>query len=549
MNFVSQKFLEYFRAHPVLMCSNMLLSMTFPIDDVFVPFLTGKIVAAIQEKREWVLLFVMLIVVLVTMQGVYTLTTWHDALVLPSMQNFVKHQMISDIFEKFKNSQTEPSIGETMSRIIKIPLTISQLYDLFKTYMLSYLLSFFVTSAYIMSIDLTMGIVVLVLVVAVFFMIVVSPFVCMSKTSIQESSLSKIDDEAEDMLRNMQTIYVSDQTQKELERIKTFEKDYEKKYLNTVSCSVGTRMVGVFIVACMMCYVAYRSRYLISKNKMTTAAFVSMFMILVNWFATLGWLLGNIKEVVINWGIIDAYEKMISQQVQKPVSIDNKTSIFPPKHGVLFYNVTHAIPTRSKPIISSLNLYVAEGERLAITGEIGCGKSTLLKLLLGLQKPTIGEIYIDGVPVSKMSRKEIRQNVVYVPQNPILFNRSIIDNIVYGVQDPGHARAIIEELGLTEAFNDHENGLDSLAGKNGCSLSGGQKQLVAVMRAMLANPKIIALDEITSSIDSKTKTKLIELCKKLFHDRTVIIVTHDPALLELATRRRIMADGVLNTDL
>ena len=194
----------------------------------------------------------------------------------------------------------------------------------------------------------------------------------------------------------------------------------------------------------------------------------------------------------------------------------------------------------NRNVIDDITFYIPEGMHLGIIGEIGSGKSTLLKLLLGLYKPTSGSIFIDKYNTSHLTRKELNKLVGYVAQNPILFNRTVYDNMTYGLTekpDKEYILSIIKDL----EFNNID--LDSLAGKDGNKLSGGQKQVVSIIRAFLSNPKIIILDEITSSLDHNTKNKIMKLLDKLFKDKTVIIVTHDADLLKSANYVCTMKDG------
>ena len=543
MNFITEKFIEYYKANPVQTSFNLLLSVTFSIDDLLVPYLTGKIVNAVQDNKPWIKSLIILIIVIIGMQCLYSFASWHDAIVLPSMQNFLKHEMLSNIITKFQFTHAEPIVGEIMSRIIKIPLTISYLYEQFRNYIVTYFFTLVITSLYIMTLDFKMGCVIFLCIILVFAIIVFAPLKCMKETAEQDQSLSKIDDESEDLLRNLPSIYVSNQIKPELERIKQFENNYEKKYMSTMKCAIKTRIIGIAILGIMMIYIAYRSYYGIKNKTLKVGAFVAIFLIVMNWFSTLGWLVSNIKDMIMNWGIIDAYSQMVDKQTD-PVEPKEKlivSDISIPNTGIVLYNLTYKI--KSKVILKDINFYLPPNERLTIMGEIGSGKSTLLKLLLGLYQPTSGEIYIDGVAISDMSKETLRKTIMYVPQHPVLFNRSIYENIVYGISDKPsieNIKALIKDLGIEDAFD-----LDASAGRNGSALSGGTKQLIAIMRAILVNPKIIALDEITSSIDAGTKEKLFNLLDRLLKNKTVIIVTHDESLLKFATVKCNMVNGKL----
>jgi ABC-type multidrug transport system fused ATPase/permease subunit len=168
-------------------------------------------------------------------------------------------------------------------------------------------------------------------------------------------------------------------------------------------------------------------------------------------------------------------------------------------------------------------------------------------MLLGYYIPDSGVVYYDGKTYEQLPMKDIRNMIGYVPQVPVLFNRSIIDNILYG--NPKVTRKEVEDMlsnfGLLKEFIKHKAGLDTKVGKNGSLLSGGQRQLVWCMRVLLRNPQILILDEPTSSIDEKSKTILSAMLDKYMEDKkhTIVMVTHDPAIMSFATKAIIVKSG------
>lgn len=550
MNFVFERFLEYYKANPVKTTVNIMLSATFPVDDFLVPYLTGQIVTSVHKRKPFLRPLVYLTTLLITMQVFFSVSAWHDAIVLPNMQNHIRHEMLSDLLKEFHQSEKEPNVGEVMSRLIKIPLTTTCLFEQAKNHLLPYLLSFVITSAYIMKHDWKLGLVILICILAVYAIILLSPSRCMNATVEQDVALSRIDEQTEDLIRNLTTVYVSDQTNGELRRLRGFEKEYEDNYAMTMTCIMRTRLLAICVMAFIIAYTAHVCYVKTMSGAMTAGTFIAIFLIVIQWFGTLGWVVGNCRELVIDWGIISAYESMKQNNVvKKDVGLywAKPTCKLLDVNGIFFDSICYSVKTRSAPILKSISLHVQQGERIAIIGDIGAGKSTMLKLLLRLQTPTSGEIYINGEPISCMPLTSLRKTVGFVAQNPILFSRSIYENITYGVPnvDRNQVTQLIDSLGLTEAFANIKGGIDAPAGKTGSALSGGQKQLVACMRAILLNPEFIALDEITSSIDAHTKQKLLTVLDRLFYGKTVVIVTHDMDLLPLVDTVYNMQDGQL----
>jgi ATP-binding cassette subfamily C protein LapB len=188
---------------------------------------------------------------------------------------------------------------------------------------------------------------------------------------------------------------------------------------------------------------------------------------------------------------------------------------------------------------------------VVVLGRVGSGKTTLQKLILGLYAPTAGAVYIDGVDLRQLDPADVRRNIGYVGQDTLLFYGSLRDNIAIGAPYADD-QTIIEAAemgGLAEFVNRHPQGFDMLIGERGESISGGQRQGVAMARAVLLDPPILLLDEPTSSMDFSSEEQLKERLRRFTEHKTMVIVTHRLSLLDLAHRivvldaGRVVADG------
>jgi ABC-type bacteriocin/lantibiotic exporter with double-glycine peptidase domain len=182
---------------------------------------------------------------------------------------------------------------------------------------------------------------------------------------------------------------------------------------------------------------------------------------------------------------------------------------------------------------------IKKGERIALVGDIGAGKSTLLKIILGLIHPRSGDLFLNGKNYKTLKQIDIFGKFGYMTQTPILFNRSILDNILFS--NPNSSRKQVEELlkefGLDTVFNKLDKGIDTMVGKNGSKLSGGQKQVVWFLRIYLHDPEILLFDEPTASLSTKSKETLMKLINKGFANKTIIMASHDDFLIKMATRK------------
>ncbi|MEL7199674.1 MAG: ABC transporter ATP-binding protein [Pseudomonadota bacterium] len=207
--------------------------------------------------------------------------------------------------------------------------------------------------------------------------------------------------------------------------------------------------------------------------------------------------------------------------------------------NIEFEDVSFGYSGRPK-LLDNFCLSIKAGNVVAITGDNGAGKSTLANLLLALSCPDNGRITLDGQDISKIQIQSLRRQFGYVPQRALLFNGTVADNITLGdtVAHQGESEGrIAQALRISQAehfVKELPNGLDTIIGDNGVRLSGGQRQKIALARALLNDPPIYILDEATSMYDDDSEAAFIEACVAELSGRTVIVITHRPASLALA---------------
>ena len=214
--------------------------------------------------------------------------------------------------------------------------------------------------------------------------------------------------------------------------------------------------------------------------------------------------------------------------------------------------VTLRYPNEEREALRDVSISIKAGEKVALLGRIGCGKSSLNKLVLGFYQPTAGAVLLDGVDIRQIDPIQLRRHIGYVPQDVTLFSGSLRDNIVAG---GGSERIADEELlkaldiaGLQSLVNSHPHGVDLQVGERGQSLSGGQKQSVAIARALVHDPAILLLDEPTSSMDNASEEAFKTHLSKVAQGKTVLVVTHRTSLLSLVDRIIVMDGGKVVAD-
>jgi ATP-binding cassette, subfamily C, bacterial LapB len=215
-----------------------------------------------------------------------------------------------------------------------------------------------------------------------------------------------------------------------------------------------------------------------------------------------------------------------------------------------FSHVKFSYPGESGDVLSDISFRIKQGEHVAIIGKVGSGKSTINRLILGLYQPNEGSIKIDGVDIRQLDPAEVRKSVGYVPQDVTLFYGSLRENITIGmphVEDHAILQAA-EIAGLQEMVGNHPKGFDMTIGERGESLSGGQRQSVAIARAFAHEPGVLLLDEPSSAMDSSTEEALKARLTAYAKGRTMILITHRNSLLDLVDRLIVIDRGKVVAD-
>lgn len=289
--------------------------------------------------------------------------------------------------------------------------------------------------------------------------------------------------------------------------------------------------------------------YLISDHQLSMGGLIAAVMLssrALAPFAQIASLLTQYQNAAM---ALSSLDKVVAQPVERP---ENAAFV---RRGringdIEFSHVKFSYPGGSGEVLSDLSFRIREGEHVAIIGKVGSGKSTINRLILGLYQPEEGSIKIDGVDIRQLDPAELRKAIGYVPQDPTLFYGTLRENITIGmphVED--HAILQAAELaGLQEMVGGHPKGFDMLIGERGDSLSGGQRQSVAIARAFVHEPGVLLLDEPSSAMDSSAEEALKARLAAYARGRTMLLVTHRNSLLDLVDRLIVIDRGKVVAD-
>ncbi|MDX1539938.1 MAG: type I secretion system permease/ATPase [Geminicoccaceae bacterium] len=290
--------------------------------------------------------------------------------------------------------------------------------------------------------------------------------------------------------------------------------------------------------------------YLIAAGSMSVGALVACTIITGRAMAPLAQVAGILTRYHQARASYEALNHVMTLPVERPAAA--RFLHRPKLEGrIQFRNVSFTYPDQKLPALSEVSFTIQPGEKVALIGKVGSGKTTVEKLIVGLYQPDEGAVLVDGTDLRQVDPADLRRNVGCVLQDVYLFQGSIRDNIALGVPyaDDAAIFKAAELAGADEFVLRHPQGFDRPVGERGDNLSGGQRQAVALARALLHDPPVLVLDEPSSAMDTAAEGRLKERLGRHLADRTLVLVTHRASLLGLVDRLivldggRVVADG------
>ncbi len=293
--------------------------------------------------------------------------------------------------------------------------------------------------------------------------------------------------------------------------------------------------------------------YMIGKGEMSVGALIATIILGGRALGPLAQVAQLLTRFHQSRASLKALNGIMKAPVERPAT---KTFVHCPvlKGGISLVDVTFTYPGAGEHIIKGLNLSIKAGERVGVIGKIGSGKSTISKLLLGLYEPDDGMILFDGTDIHQIDPVDLRRNIGYVQQDPLLFRGTLRENITAAAPsaDDGMILRAASYAGIENFIVTNPLGFDLEVGERGDGLSGGQRQAITVARALLTSPNILVFDEPTSSMDTRSEMVLKQSLKKYLNGKTLVLATHRASLLSLVDRivvvdgGRLVADGPRN---
>lgn len=331
---------------------------------------------------------------------------------------------------------------------------------------------------------------------------------------------------------------------------------YERSSAVTAQTANKTRMITsvtstytMFVQQIASAAILVWGAYLIGEGKITMGALIATVMLMGRCLAPVSGLVGLAVRYQQTKNSLKSLNRIMALPTER---MSGRTYLSRPRltGEVGANNLSYSYNPHSPPAIRGINVRIQAGERVAILGRNGSGKSTFLKIAAGLLHPSSGSILIDGIDSDQIDPADLRRGMGYISQDTQLFFGTLKDNLMLGLHgvDSDRLLEITRLTGVAEFANRHPMGFDMPIGERGDGLSGGQRQAVALARLLLRDPSVLVLDEPTSALDFQSERQFMNALNQSIGQRTLLLVTHKPAMLEFVNRIVILDGGVVVAD-
>jgi ABC-type multidrug transport system fused ATPase/permease subunit len=525
---------KFIKANWKLYILYFIFLLSVPLENTTVPHYYGELINVLKTGnfKKAKTLFLIILGVWSVIQLFSLFSSYLNTYLMPKFQSFIRQYFFNKIIDSYSQEYKELELGQIIAKIIRSPSIIQNIFVEVRDFVVKN--SFIVIGNFIylwrhhhMLGYVFAGMILLLYLVSFFYY-----RTCNSFITNTEQSYDNVHEEIQDTLTNLLSIYTCQQDKAEKDRVKDYNKRTSENQIKTGNCNNKFRIIYSILYVIIFIAMNYTAYYYYKKGEIKLNNIVAIFIINYSLF-------GHLSDFYYDtYAFMNVYTKVehITKFIESlPIRLSEAKEEIPNpnKIDLVFKNIKFTHPNTEKSIYDNLNLHIPAGQSLAIMGSIGSGKSTIVKLLVRLQKHQEGDIIINETSVERINLNNLRKHIIYVPQHPVLFNRTLWENITYGLDGVKEEDIykILDDAGLKDIKDVYKEKMHKPVGKLGTNLSGGQRQIVWLIRCILRESSVIILDEPTSALDEKSRRNVETIIKKLSVGRTLIIITHDRELL------------------
>ena len=455
--------------------------------------------------------------------------------IYPKYTTYIRKNIFENTIKKFSNNLTDIKIGKYISRIIDLTKELNKLLQIVITECITKFFIVFFIIIYFLFLNYKIGIVFLIEIILIFLIIKYFQPKIIKLAEKKFQLFFDLNESNSDSLTNLANIYLNNETKNEINNNNKLSEEYT--IIAKKSYEYSNIMVSIINIVILITFftIFFYTYYLFIHKEIDKMVIINIYILLFFFCGTSIRIISQVGDLFHVWAYIVASNKFVEYIYDNDDSKNIKKVDITRGH-IQMKNILFSYKN-NKVIFKNLNLQIEGNKKTVVLGKSGSGKSTISKLIVKLYNPQKGDIYIDNVNVKNIDTKYLRDKVIYINQKTILFNKSIMDNILYGndhINDK-HVINIMKKYQLDILFHNMKDGLQSSCGVNGNNLSLGMQKIVILLRGILKNNyKIIIYDEPLAGLDKNSRKKVIQMINDLSVDKTVLIITHDNEILDIA---------------
>ena len=551
-----------------------------PIEMIVLSDLFSKFTSAVNklEYNNSITILLKIAGLSVFVDTVYMVSNYFDKIYYPMMEKFIRFELIDVIFKNIEVNYEKEDISNHIIKALKIPNTVTSFTGRFIYWVVTFALTTLVILGYILYLDPLIGAMTL-LVFVLFFIAYYYILLDTKNTSEQrENEEKQLMSNIDDVLSNSISIICTKKIKDEREFLTNKHSIYDEVHETQLwSSSKGGYAMSIIVTIILVIYV-YVILRLYKNHKIDSTSTIKVIIIMLFFVRYIKTSSQGSIRVIAEYGKLAENEMDIRNLlVDKVDNTGHKTEI-PITGDIEFKNVSFryaatslktgtpvgdgaatAIPAgdgaatatetpagdgAATKTLDNVSFKINARDRVAIIGTNGSGKSTIIKLLSGFFKPTDGQILFNGEDSRNINREYLRSKLSIVSQKVVLFNRSVLDNICYATNTPKEEVVkILDRLKIMNVFKKLPQGLDTMAGARGEKLSGGQRQIIYLLRSYLSNKPITIMDEPTAAVDAFHKKYVIQMMDEMAKKTTMIVVTHDSGFADTFPKKIYIEGG------
>ena len=512
-----------------------------PIEMIVLSDLFAKFTTAINgiEYNNSIIILWKIAALSIFIDSVYMVGNYFDKIYYPMMERFIRFKLIDVIFKNIEVNYEKEDISKHIINTLKIPNTVTSFTGRFMYWVVTFVLTTIVILGYILYLNPTIGLLTI-FVFALFF--VVYYYILLETKNIseqRESEEKNLMSNIDDVLSNATSVICTKKINDEKEFLSNkhgiYDDAHESQLWNT---SKSGYMLSIAITAVLVSYVYFILR-MYKKRQLDSGTTIKIIIIILFFVRYIKTASQRSIVVIAEYGKLAENESNVKNLLVGKDENGTQTNI-PITGNIEFKNVSFKYKVKAETAagtnaseetpktLDNVSFKIKSLDRVAIIGTNGSGKSTIIKLLSGFFKQTEGEILFDGVNIRNIDREYLRTKLSIVSQKVVLFNRSVLDNICYATNTPKEeVVTILNKLKIMNVFKKLPHGLDTMAGSRGENLSGGQRQIIYLLRSYLSNKPITIMDEPTAAVDAFHKKYVMQMINEMSKKTTTIVVTHD----------------------